>query len=682
MSATSWPPAAKDLIGTACGAGSRVWFSCAHGILTEVFYPAPDQVALRSFELAIVDGDGRIFEEAANTVHAVTVTDPEVPFARFVNRSERFQIDKEVLADPIADVILVRVRLTGDAVGRLFCFADPHLGDRGDATTARVGTHKGAPILFAERADGLAFALACSAPIFDATAAFAGDGDGRAQLREHGKLVERSTSVKDGTVTLAAELDHRAVRGEVTFALAFARLPAEAAHAALSSLHRGFDWAHARYVSDWKNWHAALSTPPASTPRPLWTVSATILKTLEASPSTGGRVAALATPWGPSRGPGLAGTYHLVWTRDLVQSVSGLLAAGGSDEVRRAMAYLQATQDAAGHWPQNMRITGEHVWNDDELDEVALPLVFVARVARAGLASETELAATWPMVARAANWIMQHGPATPRDRWEDTSGVTPFSLAAAIVALLSAAELADQLGHRDQIAPLVARADDWHGSIDAFLYRRGGALADKLGIAGYYVRSHQLGEPFLDLDLSRLPPTELSPDALALVRFGLRAADDPRIVDTVRAIDAVLRSDLPSGPAWRRYPGDQYGEHADGSAFDHRSPRGIGRPWPLLVGERAHYELARGRLDEATALAATLEGCASSTGNLSEQVWDQPDLPARGLVRGKPTHSASPLGWAHGEYLTLCRSLSAGRVFDLPSVSYDRYLAPRAAPRR
>jgi glucoamylase len=668
--APSWPAANKDLIGTACGAGSRVWFSCVNGIVSEVFYPAPDQVCLRSFELAVVDGDRAMFE-VDDTVHAVTVLDPQVPFARIVNSCDRFRIEKEIVADPIADVLLVRVRLTGD--GRLYCFAEPHLGDRGDATTARVGEHKGVPILFAERSDGLAFALACSAPILAATAGFTG-ADGRTQVREHGTLVERCASAERGSVSLAAELDHRAVHGEITFALAFARLPREAAHAALSSLHRGFAWAHERYVADWKDWHASLAAPPAGARRPLWATSATILKTLEASPSTGGRVAALATPWGPSRGPGLEGTYHLVWTRDLVQSVSGLLAAGASDEVRRALAYLRATQDAEGHWPQNMRISGEHVWDHDELDEVALPLLFVSRILHAGLASEAELAETWPTVELAARWITRHGPATPRDRWEDTAGVTPFSLATAIVALLSAAELAERLGHRDAIAPLVALADDWNASIEPMLYRRGGALADKLGIAGYYVRSRRPGEPFPELDLARLPPTELSPDALALVRFGLRAADDPRIVDTVRAIDAVLRSELPAGPAWRRYPDDRYGEHSDGSAFD---GTGIGRPWPLLVGERAHYEIACGRLDEAAKLAAAIEAFASATGAISEQIWDQPDLPARGLVTGKATHSAAPLGWAHAEYLVLCRSLAAGRVFDLPAVSSDRYLAPR-----
>ena len=83
----------------------------------------------------------------------------------------------------------------------------------------------------------------------------------------------------------------------------------------------------------------------------------------------------------------------------------------------------------------------------------------------------------------------------------------------------------------------------------------------------------------------------ISPDALALVRFGLRAPDDPRILNTIKVIDALLRVKLPQGPCWYRYNGDGYGEHEDGSPFD---GTGIGRPWPLLAGERAHYELAAG----------------------------------------------------------------------------------------
>ena len=158
----------------------------------------------------------------------------------------------------------------------------------------------------------------------------------------------------------------------------------------------------------------------------------------------------------------------------------------------------------------------------------------------------------------------------------------------------------------------------------------------------------------------------------APVRFGVRAADDPRIAETVHAIDAVLRT----GVGWRRYPNDSYGEHADGAAWD---GDGIGRSWPLLVGERGHYELARGNVEMAELLCGTMARLAGPTGMLPEQTWDAPDLPDRGLWFGQPTHSAAPLGWAHAEYLKLCRSLAEGRVFDLPVVSLPRARRPRAA---
>jgi glucoamylase len=84
----------------------------------------------------------------------------------------------------------------------------------------------------------------------------------------------------------------------------------------------------------------------------------------------------------------------------------------------------------------------------------------------------------------------------------------------------------------------------------------------------------------------------VSTDFLELVRLGIRDANDPLICASLEVIDHVLKHDLPQGPCWRRYNHDGYGQKADGSAFD---GSGIGRCWPLLTGERAHYELAAGR---------------------------------------------------------------------------------------
>ena len=106
-------------------------------------------------------------------------------------------------------------------------------------------------------------------------------------------------------------------------------------------------------------------------------------------------------------------------------------------------------------------------------------------------------------------------------------------------------------------------------------------------------------------DQAKAPAAAIvSPDALAFVRFGLRDADDPRIVGTIRAIDALLKVETPNGPCWKRYNEDGYGEHADGAPFD---GTGIGRAWPLLTGERAHYELAAGRRQQAETLLHAME---------------------------------------------------------------------------
>jgi glucoamylase len=163
----------------------------------------------------------------------------------------------------------------------------------------------------------------------------------------------------------------------------------------------------------------------------------------------------------------------------------------------------------------------------------------------------------------------------------------------------------------------------------------------------------------------------VSLDALAFVRFGLRAAHDPRIVNTVKVVDATLRVDTPRGPAWHRYQGDGYGEHADGGPFD---GTGVGRAWPLLTGERAHYELAAGRRDVAKQLARAMEVLAGESHLLPEQVWDSADIPDRGLFVGHPSGSAMPLVWAHAEYIKLCRSLLDGKIFDRPPQTVQRYL--------
>jgi glucoamylase len=163
------------------------------------------------------------------------------------------------------------------------------------------------------------------------------------------------------------------------------------------------------------------------------------------------------------------------------------------------------------------------------------------------------------------------------------------------------------------------------------------------------------------------------------VRFGLRSAEDVRVVNTIKVIDALLKTELPYGPGWHRYNDDGYGEHPDGGPFD---GTGVGRIWPLLTGERAHYELAAGHLDEAVKLLRVLESSAGEGELLPEQVWDTTDIPKKELFLGRPSGSAMPLVWAHAEYIKLLRSLSDGHVFDMPPQATERYIKARTGSNR
>jgi glucoamylase len=152
---------------------------------------------------------------------------------------------------------------------------------------------------------------------------------------------------------------------------------------------------------------------------------------------------------------------------------------------------------------------------------------------------------------------------------------------------------------------------------------------------------------------------------LELVRYGVRRADDPVIVDSLRVVDSVLKVETPNGPCWRRYNHDGYGQRDDGGPY---LGWGKGRAWPLLTGERAHYEFAAGR--NVTSLVRALEQFATCTGLLTEQVWDEPDRPEMHMFLGKPTTAAMPLMWAHAEYIKLLRSVKDGQVFDfIPDVA-------------
>jgi len=687
-----WTSSAKTGAGTALNQHSKVWFTISHGILNEVYFPRVDQACTRDLGFIVTNGRDFFSEEKRHCTFENRPFEPGIPAFELTNTeiSGRYRIHKEILSDPYRSVVLQKIRfepLQGKLSDyRLYALLSPHLANCGYGNTGWIGDYKGFPMFLAEHG-GATLSLASSAPWKKMSVGFVGTSDGWQDLSEHFEMEWEYQRAENGNIAFTGEIDLAACNGEFVIALGFGTIWTEAAQQARSSLFEDYGDIRTHFVTQWKNWQKQLL--PLDEPlrqHDLYRSSTAVLRTHESKDFLGGIIASLSIPWGFNKGDEDLGGYHLVWPRDLVETAGALLAAGAVNDAARVLRYLEATQEVAGNWAQNLWLDGRPYWGGIQMDETAFPVLLIDLMRREAPQALGKLERWWPMVRNAISFIIRNGPVTQQDRWEEDAGYSPFTLAAEISALLAGAEIADFTGHPDQAQTMRDTADAWNDNIERWVYATGGDLAQQLGISGYYVR---IAPPDTDgaasptqgfVPIKNKPPGQdgyrayhvISPDALALVRFGLRAPDDPRIVNTLRAIDALLAVELPQGPCWYRYNGDGYGEHRDGSAFD---GTGIGRAWPLLAGERAHYSLAAGHRDEADALLTVMENSTAGEGRLlPKQVWDAADIPALELFRGKPSGSACPLVWAHSEYIKLRRSIRDGRVFDQPPQTVQRYL--------
>jgi len=683
--APTWTGSAKDLVGTSLGP-ARLWFTIGFGIVNEVYYPRIDSPQIRDLGFVVADGAGFWCEVKRLGRYELETAAPGIPAVRIVHRHARFTLALRIVADPLRDVLLLEVELQGDAALRPYALLAPHLGGTGHGNVADVADHCGRRVLRAGQADDGRSWLALAAvdalqrdAWSRASAGYVGASDGWQDFDRNGAMRWQYDRAGPGNVALTGELPRRCV-----LALAFGASSEAAAMLAISALAQPFEAPWQQQVADWTRWHAALAPHlPARLDAKLRTqlaVSAMVLRAHQDKIHPGAMVASLSVPWGNSRDE--RGGYHLVWPRDLVECAGALLVLGQEAEARDVLRYLIASQQPDGHWSQNQWLDGKPYWQGTQLDEAGFPVLLAALLAERGALGGIEVA---DMVQRALGFIARTGPASEQDRWEEDSGVNAFTLAVCIGALVAGAAFLDPEGREFALA----LADDWNARIERFTAVRDTALARRLGVGGYHVRvapAAVLTDP--QALHRRLPiknrPQEVAPpadeqvstDALQLVRYGLRGPDDALVRDTIAVIDALLEVDLPDGPAWRRYNGDGYGEHEDGAPFD---GSGCGRPWPLLTGERGHYELVAGR-DPVPYLQA-MAASASVGGMLPEQVWDSAPIPARGLFPGRPTGSAMPLGWAHAEFVKLVQSWAGGRPCDCPTVVWERYRGRGPAPR-
>jgi glucoamylase len=691
---SSWTTGDKTSVGTATAAASKVWFTVAKGVTSEVFYPRTDVPDVQDLQYVVTDGSTFADLERDATTHTVSMPDERSPEYTVTNTatSGRYRLTETYVTDPARSTLLIKTRfqsLDGGAY-KLYALFNPSLAGSGGNDTGGW--------------DGSALVASDGQPVFGSTVAsalksstgfsthdngYSGTAsDGLTDLRANKRLTgQYDTASSAGNIVQTGQVP---VGADTTFTLAlgFGADRTAAASAATASLSAGFPAAESSYGS---GWHSYLSgkTVPASVSgdtlgRRTYLVGLMTLHGLEDKTFPGANVAGLATPWGDYvDGGSLNDGYHRVWARDLYQQGTALLAAGDAAQAKRMAQWLWNRQQITawtpgdgvtygpGSFPRYSPVGGvsgatpQQLGCCEQLDEDAFPIV---------LAWQTGLtdSATWSKIKLTADHIVSFGPATPGERWEEQGGLSPSTVAAEIAGLVCAGDIARRNADTTSATRYESTADAWRNSLDGQTFTTTGSFGDH----AYYERIEHDTNPNDTYARGFSDGTWWERDIvdggfLDLVRLGVRPASYGDVTASLAELDAVDSVTAPNGDVyWHRYNHDSYGESQDdGTGWPAGHGHPTGRAWPLLSGERGEYELAAGR--PATAHLNAMADSGNGGYLLPEQVWDRAGQ--YGFTFGGPTGSAAPLAWAEAQYVRLAQSIDAGRPVDRPSVVAARY---------
>ncbi|MEZ5425356.1 MAG: glycoside hydrolase family 15 protein [Pyrinomonadaceae bacterium] len=725
-----WATAGKQGVGTSVGLESKVWFTLADGVLTEVYYPNVAVANVQLLQFVVVNKKtGKVETEKEDTVKEVNLLDekslpvmsvlsnqPTSPAYYQTNwaKDKKWRIRKKYITDPVRNTVLIEVEFSQNLDSEddydVYVYYDPSLNNSGLYDTA--WSDKGN--LLASDGDKVS-SLSSAFGFSLITNGFLGTSDGLTQLKTKKKL-DIYEKAENGNVVQFAKLkffvgetDSGRVHYRDTLGLGFGKTPIEATQASTTSLKKDFLKTFSEYQQGWSDY---LKTLPKINPKyqAQFNMAAMVLKAHEDKTDRGANIASLTVPWGggANANEDNVGGYHLVWSRDLYQVATAFMALGDRDGANRALDFVfNVQQKPDGSFPQNSRLDGTPFWESLQLDEVAFPLILAYQLGRFDKK-------TWENhVKKAADFIVKNGPATPQERWEEEGGYSPSTIAAEIAGLVCAADIARRNGDDKSAELYLKTADEWEANIEKWTATTTG----KYGDGQYYLRITKNGKPDsgdkLELNNGAGEFDErdiVDAGFLELVRLGIKAPDDPLIQKSVRVIDQVIKVETPNGPGFYRYNHDGYGEMDDGRRWNWDGKyTGKGRLWALLSGERGEYELALynyvhekflrenknnlprklttgesiifGNKISAGERLDHMMGFANEGLMIPEQIWDKKETPANidrqfvpELKFGEGTGSATPLAWSMAQFIRLAVNLKEERNLETPDIVYQRYV--------
>ena len=717
--------ARKECFGTARNTTSKVWYTVAGGVLSDVYYPTIDNTNVETLRYIVTDGSSFTDVQGRDTTYTVAPLPGSGGMGCRVTtsaKSGRWQLVTDYITDPARNTLLMNVSFKTSVPNglRLYARFDPTVNGNGGggsgnggADSALTDTSTGHPILVADDPSTTTNAanrdyaqpvyLALDAPFTtDMTNGFAGSAsDGLVELDSSHALTTSYPAANNGNVVQTARVAGSGKTIQFTAALGFGSTQAGAVGTAESSLQSGWSGALDAFKTGWQAYDAGLNQPP--TPHALpgiaaprvnqlrdeYYVSANVLKAVEDKTFPGALVAAPASPWGQAISAGdpqntYFGSYREVFARDLYEIWTGLMADGDTATAKDATLFLfDRQQQPDGSMPRNSLVNGKLAPDSfgAQLDETAYPLLMADEL------HLTDHALYEQHIKPAANFVAAHGPSFGVERWEEQSGYSPSTIAAEIAGLIAAADLADANNDPASAAIWRGTADDFQRSIKSWTLTTNGPFAPR-----YFIRLSKTGDPnaAVTYDVGNGGPTldqrqVIDQGFLELTRLGELRATDPDILASLPVVDAKIRSTTPSGDGFHRYNGDGYGDRSSDGRPWAPSGQGSGHLWPALSAERAEQQLQTGDTAGAAAFLDSMARMASGIGLIPEQNWENPDLAPSsfgsdpttasiGFVNGGAAGSAAPLDWSAGAFVRLAHDLATGTLVDRPAATYSRYV--------
>jgi glucoamylase len=659
------------------GSDSKVWYTLGDGELENAFYPETDTPDTYGLQYAVTNGSSFTDLETTGTTHSITLVDPTSLVWQQVNTGSDFTITKTYIADPSRSVILVETTFDNTSSTPLYLYVDyhPYLDNDGMGNTGDTDSSSGD--LVAENGD-VASALTSSLGLSETSTGYVGESsDGETTLEDDYDLpTTYSEASTAGHIDQVGEIPV-ASSGSTTFtlALAFDSTESAAITDASDSLATGFSSLETSFESGWHSWIDGLNSPPASVTgtaklETQYYVSLMEVKADEDKTYVGAFVAAPTVPWGDNvsadSGTGTDGAhgYHVVWTRDEYEMATALLAAGDTTDALAALNYIFSyEEESSGAVKQNTWLDGTAVFGSLQMDEVADPIILAWQL---GATSSTD----WSYVENLANYLVDNGPYTPQERWEENSGYSPATMASEIAGLICAASIAEDNDDTSLAATYQSTAESWASEVDDLTYTTTGPY----GNGDYFLRITPDGEPNAGTDITIAngggtydDRDIVDPSFLELVRLGVKSPTATDITNTISVVDDELEYTVNGYDYWHRYSHDGYGETSTGADY---TGEGVGNVWPVLSGERGEYDVADGNTSGATDMLDSMAAAANSGYQISEQIWDGTSGD-NGFTDGQPDNSSDPLMWAMAQYVRLAIDISAGKDVDTPSVVSD-----------